>query len=89
MQVHLRLFSHLRVALGRRDLDLELPEGATVATVLERLRSMVPSELESMISGGAEGGYRLVVLVNGRRTGPDKLLQDGDVITLLPPLGGG
>ena len=85
----MRLFSHLRLALGRRDLELELPEGATVATVLERLRSMVPSHLESMVAGGAEGGYRLVVLVNERRSGPDRLLQDGDVITLLPPLGGG
>ena len=75
--------------MGQRALDLELPEGATVATVMERVKEMASPDVESMIVDRERGGYRLVVLVNGRRAGVDTSLRDGDVVSLLPPLGGG
>lgn len=62
LRVQVRLFSHLRSALGKRTLDLELPAGSTVATVMDKPGSMVSPDLQSMIVGGEEGGYRLVVL---------------------------
>lgn len=89
MRVTVRLFSHLRLALGQRMLDMELPAGATAADVMERLRTLTGPELESMIVGGPEGGYRLVVLVNDRRAQAERPLHEGDVLSLLPPLGGG
>jgi len=89
VHVTVRLFSHLRLTLGKRSLDMELPEGATAADVMDRLRTLAGPEVESMIVGGLEGGYRLVVLVNDRRTQADRPLHEGDVVALLPPLGGG
>jgi MoaD family protein len=89
VRVTVRLFSHLRLALGQRMLDMELPAGATAADVMERLRTLTGPELESMIVGGPEGGYRLVVLVNDRRAQAERPLHEGDVLSLLPPLGGG
>jgi len=89
VHVTVRLFSHLRLALGKRSLDMEMSEGATVADVMERMRTLTGPEVESMIVGGPEGGYRLVVLVNDRRTQADRALHEGDVVSLLPPLGGG
>lgn len=89
MHVSVRLFSHLRLALGKRSLEMELPEGATVADVMERMRMLTGPEVDSMIVGGTEGGYRLVMLVNDRRSQADCILREGDVISLLPPLGGG
>ena len=89
MQAHIRLFSHLRMSIGKRSLHLDLPARATVSTVMESLRPMVSSDVESMIVDRERGGYRLVVLVNGHRAGPDTTLREGDVVSLLPPLGGG
>ena len=89
MQIRVRLFSHLRMSTGKRVLDLDLPAGATVSAVMEHLRKMVSSDVESMIVDKERGGYRLVVLVNGHRTGPDTTLREADVVSLLPPLGGG
>jgi molybdopterin converting factor small subunit len=54
---------------------LELPEGATVAQVVQSLR--IPSELE-----------RLTV-VNGRDAALDHPLSEGDVLSLFPQLAGG
>lgn len=30
-----------------------------------------------------------ILLVNGRHSKPDKALQDGDIVALFPPVGGG
>lgn len=90
MRVQVRLFSHLRLSLGTRGLALELPDGSTVTTVMEELSRRVGPELQrSVIGDGDEDGYRLVALVNSRRAGVTSALSDGDVIALLPPLGGG
>ena len=89
MRIEVRLFSHLRLALGRRTLSLELPPDATLATVLDQVSAMVGSDVESMIVDRQRGGYRQVGLINGRRSSADTALRDGDVISLLPPLGGG
>ena len=89
LQVRVRLFSHLRLSIGKRVLALDLPDGATVSTIMERVRQMVDSDVESMIVDKERGGYRLVALVNGHRTGTDTALREGDVVSLLPPLGGG
>jgi molybdopterin converting factor small subunit len=83
------VFSHLRLALGVRSLELDLPEGATVATAIERVRAMVASDLESVIVDVERGGYRLAAMVNGRHAAPGVCLQPGDELVLLPPISGG
>lgn len=88
MRVEVKLFSHLRLELGR-SLTIDLPDGATVATVMEHLGRLVSPELQSMIVDRERGGYRLVALVNERRSRPEAPLADGDSVSLLPPLGGG
>ena len=88
MHIEVKLFSHLRLELGR-SLTVEVPDDATVAVVMDHLGTLASSELESMILDRERGGYRLVALVNGRRTTPEAPLTDGDVVSLLPPLGGG
>ena len=89
MRVQLRLFSHLRLALGVRRLELDLPEGATVATAIERVRAMVDADLESVIVDQERGGYRLAAMVNGQHAAPEVRLQPGDEVALLPPISGG
>jgi molybdopterin converting factor small subunit len=52
-----------------------IPEGATVGQFLEILN--VPRELS------------LVLLVNGKHATKEKVLKDGDLLHVLPPMTGG
>jgi molybdopterin converting factor small subunit len=89
VRVQVRLFSHLRLALGVRGMELDLPEGATVATAMERVRAMVDADLESVIVDKERGGYRLTAMINGQHAEPAKRLQPGDEVALLSPISGG
>jgi molybdopterin converting factor small subunit len=79
MKVRLRLFATFRRYLppGTQGnaCDVEVPDGTQVSDLLSRFG--VP-EKES-----------LLVLVNGRDAGPDRVLQDGDVVAISPTLAGG
>jgi molybdopterin converting factor small subunit len=78
VRVEVRLFANLADRLpGRRGEPtlVDLPAGATVATLLQRLA--VPDELQPL------------VLVNGVDARPVDRLAAGDVVSVLPPLAGG
>ena len=63
---------------GRRvsQLQIELPDGATVADVAVHLEISL-------------GLSHLLLAVNGRVAAPDTLLADGDHVDLIPALSGG
>jgi molybdopterin converting factor small subunit len=89
VEITVLLFSHLRLALKKRRLKLDLPAEATVGAVIERIRTMVGDDLESVIVDKERGGYRLSATVNGQHADPGKRLQSGDEVTLLSPISGG
>ena len=79
MKVRLKLFAVFRRYLppGTQGnaCDVEVPDGTQVSDLLSRFG--VP-EKES-----------LLILVNGRDAGLDRVLQDGDVVAVFPTLAGG
>lgn len=79
MQVTLRVYATLcRYVLGAVagvPLDIDLPDGATVADLIEKMR--LPA------------GEVKVAFVNGRRQSPDCVLNQGDEAGIFPPVGGG
>ena len=89
MRIQVQLFSHLRLAIGKRALALDLADGATVSTVMDHFLQIVGPDLESVIVDKGRGGYHLVTFVNGRRSSHGAALREGDTVSLLPPLGGG
>ncbi len=60
---------------GQTVFDYELPEGADVDKLIRQLG--LPEELAS------------VIIVNETNADPDRVLAEGDHITLIPPLAGG
>ncbi|HWG21933.1 MAG TPA: molybdenum cofactor biosynthesis protein MoaE [Terracidiphilus sp.] len=80
MQVRILPFGVLRDWLGAS--TLELPEGATVGGLLERLsadRSPIPAATWASIA----------VSVNQEYAQPAHILREGDEVGLLPPVSGG
>ncbi len=81
MKTKVLLFASFRAKMGKDCMDLELPEGAIAADVLEGVCAS-PQE--------AEAWRRVMrVAVNCRYVPYDTKLADGDEIALIPPVAGG
>jgi molybdopterin converting factor small subunit len=83
MRVHVIPFGVLKDWLGSSAMTLELPEGASVAALLEHLRATLPD--------GAAAGIlsSIAVGVNAEYAQAAHILEDGDEVGLLPPVSGG
>lgn len=81
MVVRVLLFASYADLTGRSSVEISLPEPATVALVVERLRQTVP--------GASRLPARPMVAVNQRHAGLDTPVSDADELALLPPLAGG
>jgi len=92
MRVRVRVFGDLSKILGK-ELAVDLPLGSTVGDLLDELGER-HAELRGDVAEG-EGGNRsnVVVLLGGLNTqflrGRETILNEGDVVSLLPPAGGG
>jgi molybdopterin synthase catalytic subunit len=76
MRVTVRLFAGLRERAGASERELELPEGARVADVWEGLD----------LGEEPEG---LLYAVNKDYAAPERRLDPGDEVALIPPVSGG
>ncbi|GAB6174283.1 MoaD/ThiS family protein [Paradesulfitobacterium aromaticivorans] len=74
MRVLIKLFATFREGRFKSE-EWELPPGTTVTEVLVKL-NVKPEEVS-------------IQLVNGRDAAAGQILEDGDVIALFPPVGGG
>ncbi|MHB1345643.1 MAG: MoaD/ThiS family protein [Thermoleophilia bacterium] len=95
MRIELRLFSTLGDLAGRRRLSLDLPEGASVATLVRTLRASPewnePAESAEYSWRHGSTGFSLSVnRVHVRSEAWEaRLLNEGDDVWLQPPLAGG
>jgi molybdopterin converting factor small subunit len=81
----------MRAAVGSRESEVELPEGAVLAQ-LPRLLSAEYGEHLFDLLGGEEPFGQHIVIVNGQHTalqGLDLVLNEGDTVTIMPPMSGG
>jgi len=80
MIIEIKVFSwlrnHVQSFKNRLDEDKwDIEEGATVGHVMEMLH----------LAGRGD----LILLVNGRSANKESVLNEGDVLSILPPIGGG
>jgi molybdopterin converting factor small subunit len=81
MQVCVRFFSYLSSLIGARQVELSLPEAATVADLAQRLQEMYPERAVLLA--------RAVFMVDRKSTTPETELADGAQVLVLLSLGGG
>ena len=97
MRVSVRFFTTLRELTGKKEETLEFSRGkvVTVESVLERLKELHGKSLTEYVYDPKNGKVRgfLQFLVNGRSIasfeGLKTKLSDGDVLAIIPPVGGG
>jgi molybdopterin synthase catalytic subunit len=83
MQVRVLPFGVLKDWLGASAATVELPEGATVADLLERLSAGLAAPQPAQLLRG------IAVSVNAEFAASAQVLSEGDEVGLLPPVSGG
>jgi molybdopterin converting factor subunit 1 len=79
--VRVMLFAGLRETIGQREIDVHVPDGATIDTLRERIGEEYPM---------AKAILPVVVCaVDEEYVTPDHPLRDGDRVALIPPVSGG
>jgi molybdopterin converting factor subunit 1 len=81
LKVHIKLFAGYRDKVGRPEVDLELPDDATVGYLAQEMIRHHPT-----LTRDAE---RLVVAVNQEFQDHSYVLSNGDEVALIPPVSGG
>lgn len=97
MKVSLRFFTVLREITGKREQPLEFSDNkpVTVNMVLEALRQEYGKNFIEYVYDSKTGEVKgfLQFLVNGRSVSTlssfNTRLADGDVLAIIPPVGGG
>jgi molybdopterin converting factor subunit 1 len=82
VRISVKLFAILRERAGRSALELDLPDGATVADAIDRLRDE-PGLDEPL------DRIRVAVAVNREYASAAEPLSAGDELALVPPVSGG
>ncbi|HEX9893064.1 MAG TPA: MoaD/ThiS family protein [Gemmatimonadales bacterium] len=80
MSIRVLLFARYAELLGRSELTLEVPFGATVEEAISRVRAL---------PGGVALPARLLVARGCDQVGYDTRLAARDELALLPPMAGG
>lgn len=79
---------NLRLLKIEDELEVELEEGSTIESLLEKLTSIYGEDLKRLI-GNAEKGVRVMVMANGEMVKYDQRLKDKDELSLILPVAGG
>ena len=79
---------NLRLLSTKDDLELELKEGATVSSLLEKLVLVYGKDLKKLV-GDPDEGYKVMVVVNKKLVKPSQNLKEGDELYLSLPIAGG
>jgi molybdopterin converting factor subunit 1 len=80
MTVRVLLFASYADAVGRPEVSIDLPAGARVRDVLDRVRSMV---------AGKRVPEKPLVAVNQRYARDDQPVSANDEVAIIPPVAGG
>lgn len=75
MKVKVRLFGYVAEQAGRRELSVEVAPPATVRSVLEAAKLALPKSVRAA--------------VNTEYADRDAPVRSGDVVSVIPPVGGG
>jgi molybdopterin converting factor subunit 1 len=81
MHIQVRLFAALAESAGTRAFLLDIPPGADAGAVREAVLVQYP-QMRGLCG-------RAALAVNAEYAGPDRIVQEGDEVALIPPVSGG
>lgn len=92
-QLELRFFATFREAVGQKTIHREYDADATVGDVLVAIETEYPEFDGDIVDEDGEIQPQLSILRNGREVthldGTETTLEDGDRLSIFPPVAGG
>ncbi|WP_122089033.1 ubiquitin-like small modifier protein 1 [Halalkalicoccus subterraneus] len=93
MNLELRSFATFREAMGQKMIEREYDDGVSIGEVLADLESEFDGLEGRLLDGDGAIQPQLSILKNGRDVthaqGPETPLEEGDTLSLFPPVAGG
>lgn len=95
MKIKVKFFALVRELTGKREETVEVDDGSTVRTLLDRLAEEYGAKFQEYLfdPGSTKPRGYLQFLVDGRNIvlmqGLDTVLKEGNSLAILPPVGGG
>ena len=93
MKLRVQYTAQLRTAVGRSEDEVDLPDGSTLAGLLDHLAQRLEGAAASLVAANGRPDRSLLVVHNGEAVARPEawstVLQSGDVVLLLPPIAGG
>ncbi|MEF8808038.1 MAG: ubiquitin-like small modifier protein 1 [Natronomonas sp.] len=93
MELELRFFATFRAAVGQKTVNWEVDEGANIGDVLWAIEDEYPELVGELLDDEGDIKPQLTVLKNGREVvhleGTETELDDGDRVSVFPPVAGG
>jgi molybdopterin converting factor small subunit len=83
MKVHVKSFAHLRLALGQSPLTLEMPEGSTVADLIETLVEKYGEPARDAIWKRVGEELKITPVNDGKSIPLDAPLQDDMTVVFM------
>ncbi|MFO7925309.1 MAG: ubiquitin-like small modifier protein 1 [Halobacteriota archaeon] len=93
VRLELRFFATFRAAVGQKVLERGFDAGTTVGEVLAAIESEFPEVAGDILDDEGAIKPQLSVLKNGREVihidGTETVMEDGDTLSVFPPVAGG
>jgi molybdopterin converting factor small subunit len=94
VRLRVQYTAQLRTVVGRAEDEIELPEGSNLAAVLVHVAQELCIEAASyLLAPNGNVQPSLLVAVNHTAVAPSeagtRLIHEGDVVMLMPPIAGG
>lgn len=94
-KVKVKFFSHLRHVSGIKEVDMEIGDEETLLQLIERLEKKFGTNFEERIKDKKTGMFAPFLIMVGKEEissvngDLNHKLKNGDVVSLLDPVGGG
>ena len=93
MKVKVKYFTTLRELAGAPEERIELKEGAMLADLIKIIASKYGKEAQDYLYTKGKVDPSIYFLINGKNSrilsGLKTKLKNGDIIAIIPPIGGG
>ncbi|QLD86888.1 MoaD/ThiS family protein [Natronomonas halophila] len=93
MELELRFFATFRAAVGQKTVTWEVDDDSTIGDILWAIEDEYPELVGELLDEDGDIQPQLTVLKNGREVvhleGTETELDDGDRVSVFPPVAGG
>lgn len=89
MKVDVMLFAEARNVVGSKEITIELTPGSTVSDALTFMVAKYGDSFKKSVIDEKTNHYKMLFSVNKKVVQTNKVLNNGDILTIFPNAGGG